>query len=113
MLIEVLLHELLLDVQDRQEVQLELAEVAQAELVEEQRVDDAYVCIVLIEELPCIGPLPRLLGQLLQPLDGCSDAILIRVLLRLQPLLLYLLGLAAECVRIEGLLRDPVHFLLV
>ena len=37
-LIEVLLHELLLDVQDGQEVQLELAEIAEAELVEEQRV---------------------------------------------------------------------------
>ena len=113
MLIKVVLDELLLEAQDRQEVQLQLAEVAKAELVEEQRIDDANVSFMLVEELPRIGSLLRLLGQLLQPLHSGANSILIRVLLGLQSLLLDLLGLDAEGMRVEGLLGDPVHLLFV
>ena len=113
MLVEVVLDELLLEAQDRQEVQLQLAEITEAELVEEQRIYDADVGLVLVEELPRIGSLLRLLGQLLQPLHSCTNSILIRALLGLQSLLLDLLGLDAESMRVEGLFGDPVHLFFV
>ena len=68
---------------------------------------------MLVEELPRIGSLLRLLGQLLQPLHSGANSILVRVLLGLESLLLDLLGLDAEGMRVEGLLGDPVHLLFV